>query len=314
MVERRDFVRLAGGCAAHLGWCGAFGRRLAAQSMGAASRLVVAEEPWGRIERIADGVWALISTPLTGGPTARTTLSNGGIVAGTSGVAIVEGFASPDGARWMARQARRLTGRALTHVVVTHFHGDHTAGLPAYRDDGGDPQFVTTSDTRGRLTAPDVVEALRAAQLVDGSSPATVDLGGRRLTITPRSGHTTSDLSVVVDDPAVMFGGDLLWNRFFPNYVDAIPSLLSQAVRSLSADGNIVRVPGHGPIFEANDLTHYIGVLDVIEEAARKARAAGTPADEAATSIALPGALGQWALFNPNYFAVALRAWEREAR
>jgi glyoxylase-like metal-dependent hydrolase (beta-lactamase superfamily II) len=149
---------------------------------------------------------------------------------------------------------------------------------------------------------------------VDGTAPAVLDLGGRRLTMTPRSGHTTSDVSIVVDDPAVMFGGDLLWNRFFPNYVDAIPSILSREVRALSTDRNIVRVPGHGPIFSADDMTHYVGVLDVIEAAAQRARSAGTPAAEAAKTITLPASLGEWAMFNPNYFEVALRAWERESQ
>lgn len=280
--------------------------------MSATSRPVVSEQVWGRIERIADGVWAVISTPLAGGPDARRTLCNGGIVSGKSGVALIEGFASPDGARWMAEQAKQITGRPATHVIVTHFHGDHAAGLPGYRD-AGSPQFVSTSETRGRLKGA-VADVLTGAQLVDGTKPAWIDLGGRGLTITPRSGHTTSDLSIFVSDPAVMFGGDLLWNRFFPNYVDAIPSVLGREVRALSTDRDIVRVPGHGPIFTANDLTHYIGVLDVMEEAARKARASGTPAAEAAKSVTLPASLGEWTMFNPNYFEVALRAWEREAQ
>src|SRR5262245_227323 len=179
-MHRRDFVKLTGSCAAHLGVLAAFGGRAFAQPSGA----VVVEQVWGRTERIADGVWAAISTPLAGGPDARRTLCNGGIVSGKSGVAIVEGFASPDGAKWMAEQAKQLTGRAATHVIVTHFHGDHAAGLPGYRD-GGSPLYVTTSETRGRLKGA-VADVLTGAQLVDGTSPASIDLGGRRVTITPR--------------------------------------------------------------------------------------------------------------------------------
>ena len=313
MLNRRDFITLTGSCAAHLTLWAGFGATLAAQTMGRASRAVVSEQPWGRIEKIADGVWAMISTPLSGAPNARVTLCNGGIVSGRSGVAVIEGFASVDGAKWMSEQAKQLTGRAATHMILTHFHGDHAAGLAGYRDGGAGPIYITTSDTRGRLKQPAQAEALGSAQLVDGTTQMVLDLGGRHITITPRSGHTTSDLSIVIDDPAVMFGGDLLWNRMFPNYVDAIPSVLSREVRALANIRNVVRVPGHGPIFDTDDLSQYIGVLDVIETAAQKAKASGTPAADAAKSVVLPASLGEWAMFNPNYFEVALRAWERES-
>ena len=96
-------------------------------------------------------------------------------------------------------------------------------------------------------------------------------------------------MTVAVDDPAVVFGGDLLWNRHFPNYVDAIPSVLSREVRSLGAARGVVRVPGHGATFSDDDLVHYIGVLDAVENAARKARAAGTTAAEAAKGVQAAG-------------------------
>ena len=103
-----------------------------------------------------------------------------------------------------------------------------------------------------------------------------------------------------------------MWNRHFPNYVDAIPSVLSREVRSLGAARGVVRVPGHGATFSDDDLVHYIGVLDEVENAARKARAAGTTAAEAAKGFKLPAALGEWTMFSGNYHEVALRAWERE--
>jgi glyoxylase-like metal-dependent hydrolase (beta-lactamase superfamily II) len=199
-------------------------------------------------------------------------------------------------------------------VVVTHYHGDHSAGLLGYRDGSTGPIYVTTAETRERLQSRGaaMADALASAQLVDRDAATSVDLGGRRVVITARAGHTASDLSIMVDDPAVLFGGDLLWNRHFPNYMDAIPSVLSRAVRSMSSQRDALRVPGHGAIFAGDDLTHYIGVLDAVEEAARKARAAGTPASEAAKMLKLPASLGEWTLFGGNYFEVALRAWERE--
>jgi hypothetical protein len=76
----------------------------------------------------------------------------------------------------------------------------------------------------------------------------------------------------------------------------------------------VVRVPGHGAIFGADDLTHYIALIDAVEEAARQAHAAGTPSAEAAKTFTLPPAVRDWTMFGDNYAEVALRAWERELR
>lgn len=313
-MNRRAFLELGGTCAAHLGLCGGIPVAVTAQFPSGPTHRVVVEQPWGRIERIVDGVWALVSTPLSGGENATRTFSNGGIVAGKTGVLIVEGFGSSDGARWMTEQARKLTGRPPTHVVVTHYHGDHSAGLVGYRQEAGSPVHVTTAETRDRLRSRGQVmsDTLASAQLVEHEAATSLDLGGRRVLITSRAGHTASDLAVIVDGPAVLFGGDLLWNRHFPNYMDAMPSLLSREVRSMSSQRGVVRVPGHGAIFAGDDLTHYIGVLDAVEDAARKARAAGTSATDAAKTFKLPASLGEWTMFGGNYFEVALRAWERD--
>ena len=63
-----------------------------------------------------------------------------------------------------------------------------------------------------------------------------------------RRGHTDSDLSVEVPDASVIFCGDLIWNRMFPNYVDAVPSDLSRHVRALLSEPAERWIPGHGAL------------------------------------------------------------------
>lgn len=316
-MKRDRFLRVAGGCAAHLAFSAAalpaWARDAWAREYGgqAPRGRIVAQEPWGRLEAIADGVWAMVSDPLGGD---RTTLCNGGIVAGRSGVLVVEAFNTDQGARWMAAQAKTLAGRAPTHVVVTHYHADHAAGVRGVFDTA-DVVLLATGETRDTAAARNreaPVELLQRATLLDPAAPTVVDLGGRRVTIAPRGGHTRSDVSLHVDEPRVTFCGDLVWNGMFPNFVDAIPSRLSASVRAIRDAGAASYVPGHGTVATPAELDRFIEVLDLVEVAARRAAAAGDSAQAAAAGFAIPESLGSWRLFSPNYFERAIGAWLRE--
>ena len=99
-LDRRRFLAESGSCAAHLALAATvMPRACACCGRHNRSACVVAREPFGALEKISDGVWALISTPLTGD---RTTLSNGGIIAGANAVLAIEGFNQPQGAAWLA--------------------------------------------------------------------------------------------------------------------------------------------------------------------------------------------------------------------
>lgn len=320
--SRREFLGTAGSCAAYLigalGAGGAAGRRLFAAEP---SRPVVGRDPWGRLERVAERAWALISTPLTGGPDAMRTVANGGIVAGRDGVVLIEGLASEAGARWLVEAARELTGRDPTHVVLTHYHGDHSNGLPAYLREEGPPRTLSTEATREALAAraeasdgaARAVETLRGPRVeLLGEASAAIDLGDRRLRIVPRAGHTRSDLVAVLEEPRIVWCGDLVWNGLFPNYMDALPSVLARHVRALLEEEAEVWVPGHGSLADRAALRTYLALLEDVEAAARRAIEAGIPPEAAAEAYAPPPALGEWTLFSARYYAVAFGAWARE--
>lgn len=309
--SRRDFLCTAATCGAHVGMMSAlapfWGQRLWASQE---RFTVVASEPWGRLERVAEGVWALVSTPLVD----RTTLCNGGIIAGRNGVVVVEAFGSDEGARWIAGQAHRLTGRHPTHVVLTHFHGDHTGGLRGAKEVGAPAIFATpyTRDTARQNETEPPNEILNRATPLDTIRPTEIDLGDRSVLIVPRQGHTNSDVTVEISDPSVVFCGDLVWNGMFPNYVNATPSRLSQAVRLLHIGGAETFVPGHGSISDAEGLARYIDLLDHVEDAARSAMTEGLSAEEAGARFRMPTGMEEWTLFNPSYFSRAIGSWMEE--
>jgi glyoxylase-like metal-dependent hydrolase (beta-lactamase superfamily II) len=319
-VGRRAFLGTAAGAA--LG-CGAHVLAALAAASTDTRRLFAAEprglfvrrEPWGRLERVADGVWVLISTPLAGDHAsgAMRTFSNGGLVAGRDGVLAVEGFASVEGARWLAEESRRLTGRWPSHVVLTHCHGDHSAGLGGYAAGGEPVEILGTAVTRDLLRQRRP-EAVLPCTLLAADRPTELDIGGRRVRIDPREGHTPSDLTIEVLDPRIVWCGDLVWNGLFPNFVDATPSRQTAHVRRLLAEPATLWVPGHGSAARAQELRAFLTLLESIEDGARAAFVRGVPPGEAAREWRPPAALGEWVRFSDDYYEVAFRAWEKELR
>ena len=318
-ISRRDFVARSTSCAAHLALAAAVAPdALRAAWAHAPLGTVVAREPFGSLEQVADGIWALISTPLGGD---RTTVSNGGIIRGRSGVIAIEGFNQPAGASWLAARARELTGRPPTHVVVTHYHADHANGVAGYlspESAAAKPTLRTTERTRALVLeknqpADDArAAALQQTVILPSDSATTIDLGNRRVRIVPRSGHTDSDLTLEIEDPSVVFCGDLVWNAMFPNYVDAIPSRLAASVKALRRDRKTTYVPGHGALAREAEFDRYVAMLDEVEHAARRAHEQGKSAADAGAAFTLPASLGEWTLFNKVFFERAFTAWYRE--
>ncbi|HEU4988633.1 MAG TPA: MBL fold metallo-hydrolase [Gemmatimonadaceae bacterium] len=315
-ISRREFLAQSGTCAAHLALAAAVSPRLlrelwAARPMGP----VVATEPWARIEKVSDGVWALVSTPLTGD---YTTVSNGGIIAGKNAVLAIEGFQTPKGAAWLAAQARALTGRWPTHVLVTHYHSDHANGVAGYLTENDHPVIRATQITRDEVIARNTpADAARTAALDDAvlMSPTdawTLDLGGRSVRVVPQLGHTDSDVALELDDANLIFTGDLFWNAMFPNYVDAMPSKLARSIGVLRAKQAATYVPGHGNVATPAALDRYIAMIDDVGEAATRAHAAGTSAKGAAAAYAIPAATGEWTMFSKAFIERAFTAWYRE--
>jgi len=308
--SRREFLARAGSCALHIGLMAAAMPLGVRRAWASQVRFPVdAAEPWGRLERVAEGIWALVSTPLED----RATLCNGGIVAGRAGVVVIEGFASPAGARWMIDQATRLTRRRPTHVVLSHYHSDHTGGLAEMAAGGADviATDVTRALIRERVPAASV-DVLEGMVILQGRRPTEVDLGDRSLILVPRRGHTDSDVTVEIPDARIVFCGDLVWSGMFPNFVDTSPSRLASEVRVMRATGAATYVPGHGPLAGAAELDTYLSLLDHVEEAARRAFERGMSAQEAGAAYRLPEAMEHWTLFSPTYFTRAMERWMAE--
>lgn len=147
---------------------------------------------------------------------------------------------------------------------------------------------------------------------VRAKEPTRIDLGGRVVTFHPRRGHTPSDVTVEMDEPSIVFCGDLVWNGMFPNYRDTLAGAFTESIRSLRRKKETIYVSGHGALSTGTDVDTLLTLVESVEEAARQAHQKGIPLEAAAARFQLPAATADWILFNPKYFEIAFKAWYQE--
>lgn len=107
-----------------------------------------------RVERIADGVYAIIhDDALQTWPYLGTDWphSNTGVVVGDEGVLVIDATFHPSRASADIALIRRLTPKPVRYLVNTHWHGDHTHGNGVYRDSFPDIRIISSRINRSYI-------------------------------------------------------------------------------------------------------------------------------------------------------------------
>lgn len=222
---------------------------------------------------------------------------NVGLVLGRDGAVVVDTRASAAEGRQVLLDVGRVAGGlAVTHVVNTHVHFDHTFGNIAFegatihahanvrRAVDADAQRIKAlfradpgDGPEMGYTAADVVDVLSSPVRppdVTFTANATIDLGDRGVTMAYGGrGHTDGDVQVAVPDADVVFLGDLVEESAPPSLgADSWPlewaDTLTEHLGSVGS-GTVV-VPGHGrPVdraFVERQRHELAAVADVIRE------------------------------------------------
>jgi glyoxylase-like metal-dependent hydrolase (beta-lactamase superfamily II) len=210
-------------------------------------------------------------------------------------------FPNPQLARFIRQSVEGRVG-ALSAVVVTHWHPDHSGGIGAYADL---PVYAHPGTIRrlseetigidlgrlgGRFTSPPRPVDERPDHPADeGDRLAGGDL---RLHHSPAA-HTDGDLYVAWPDGNVVAMGDLLWPGRFPS-VDVHNGGSAEGVRDAIraalqlGDEHTIFVPGHGDPASRHEVEAFASMLDETIEIVRReeARGATLPAIQAANPLA----------------------------
>lgn len=260
--------------------------------------LVAASDYRLAAEAVAAGIWVVR------GADAPIAMANGGAIANISiiatdaGAVLIDAGASHRHGAALAALARRLTGKMVARVYLTHLHPDHSFGASAFP-----AGMVAATPAVAAQVAGDAGgfsaglyrllgdwmrgTELPAPALVAEAGP--VEFGGRRLRLFTLSGHSASDLAVLDEATGTLITGDLVFHNRAPATPHADLAAWRRALDQLAGLGQARVVPGHGPVDSTpgTAIAQTRAWLDWLEPALRAAMEAGLTMVEAG-NIAIP--------------------------
>ncbi len=259
----------------------------------------------------------------------RGDISNIGFIIGRDSVAIID----TGSARWMGediwRAVRARTDLPVSHVILTHMHPDHVFGASAFSGTGarivGHAALARALADRQENYRESLATLLGPRTLLGTAAVAPdtivqdsmqIDLGDRLLDLRAWPiGHTGTDLTVLDRKSAVLFTGDLIFERHLPALDGSLRGW--QAVLTELAGLPAARiVPGHGgPVLDWPEGGEAVQrYLKVLENDTRTAIDTGRRLGDAVNDIAAAEA-PRWQLFeafNPRNATVAFTELEWE--
>ena len=106
--------------------------------------ITLAQNQKREIVKLADGVYAAVYSEYRMDPIEGNSL----IVAGDEGVFVLDSGRTPDAAKTMMSEIRKLTDKPVRFVVNSHWHDDHIFGNQAYQEAFPGVQIIAHRNTR----------------------------------------------------------------------------------------------------------------------------------------------------------------------
>jgi glyoxylase-like metal-dependent hydrolase (beta-lactamase superfamily II) len=170
-----------------------------------------------------------------------------------------------------------LSSEAITRLVNTHWHIDHTDGnawvhstgavITAHQNTKKHLSLSTRVDGWSYTFPPAPADAIPTIVFDDEHHLHHNDTGIALKYYGPA--HTDSDISVVFEEADIIHVGDTWWNGFYP-FIDystggSIDGMIRSTERNLTVvtDKTII-IPGHGPVGNKAGLTDYHDMLVAI--------------------------------------------------
>ncbi|OYU30996.1 MAG: MBL fold metallo-hydrolase [Comamonadaceae bacterium PBBC2] len=219
-----------------------------------------------QVQQVSPSTWYVEGLSALGSSENQNFISNAAFVVTPAGVVVIDALGSPDLARQLLAEIKKVTPQPVSHVVVTHYHADHIYGLQVFKSLGAKiiahqaaRTYLNSDTARLRLEASrqdlapwiDAQTKLTPAdQWIDGN--LLLQVGGVEFQIQAVGpAHTPEDLVVYLPSEQVLFAGDLVFRSRIPYVGQADSRHWIAALERLLAFNATVIVPGHGGLSRA---------------------------------------------------------------
>lgn len=200
-------------------------------------------------------------------------MNNNLVIIGDQGVVLVDAGSHRAVAEHIGKAIERITSKPVTHILVTHHHGDHHLGSVAFPD-----AKIVSSDYcarqiqdngRGMVAAMKRMTGLYIAdeprvpsETMPQNARRTLQLNGVNLElITPQTAHTDGDMMVWLPDDRVLASGDILVHAINPNFVDGNLKKWIAVVDDILKMPIATVMPGHGALMQRQDVEHFRTII-----------------------------------------------------
>ena len=213
--------------------------------------------------QVAERAWFVQGNAALGSTANRNFISNAGFVVTDDGVVVVDALGSPELARQLLAEIKRITSQPVRYVIATHYHADHIYGLQSFAEAGakilahGSAREYLNSDTAQKRLEASRIELAPWINAQTRLVPADRWLEGRETLLRVGSfdflighvgpAHTPEDVVVYVRQIGVLFAGDLFFQGRIPFVGQADSRLWIQSLNRLMDYQPKIVVPGHGP-------------------------------------------------------------------
>jgi glyoxylase-like metal-dependent hydrolase (beta-lactamase superfamily II) len=247
----------------------------------------------GRTKRVSAHVWVI--------PDGRVNLvPNIGIILGTDATLVVDSGMGPRNSEVTLREVRKVGSRPRLYLTSTHFHPEHVSGFQAFPVSAPLIRPAVQQEELLTKSAPlvDVFSKMSPvhAELLKPVKPRIPDLtfgnfvelplGGvtvRLFTVKPA--HTRGDNFVWVKEDGLLFGGDVIINRFYP-IIDEHGGGWIDVLDELARLKPGIIVPGHGEVGGTELITRERLYLAEMQSRARQLKARGKSAAQTLAALA----------------------------